>query len=151
MKRKALIISIIAIIISLFSISYTFAANGKMDNVANGIRNFVGGAENIVEDAGSAVGNTVRDGMNTIGNGAKDVENAGENIVGTATDDNRDDNGYTATRTSGTVDGNDGAGASTNMYVWWIVAVTAVGIIVLLWSYFREKSQNNMYIDSNDR
>ena len=150
MKRKALIISIIAIIISLFSISYTFAANGKMDNVANGIRNFVGGAENVIEDAGSAVGNTVRDGMNTIGNGAKDVENAGENVVGAATD-NRDNNGYTATRTSGTTDGNDGAGVSSNMYVWWIVGITAVGIIVLLWAYFREKSQSNMYIDSNDR
>ena len=97
MKKKTLVIAIITAIISLFSISYTFAANDEMGSMMNGVRNVVGGAENAIEGAGSAVGRTVQNGMDTIGNGAKDVGNATGNVMQGATENN---NGYTATRTS---------------------------------------------------
>ena len=147
MKRKVLIISVIGIIISLFSISYTFAAN-NMNNMAQGIRNAVGEAENVVEGAGSAVGRVVQDGMNTIGNGARNIGNATENTVGTITNNDK----YTATRTAtGNSTTNNSSGMSSTVYTWIIIAITAVGIGVLLWSYIRQNNKDNMYIDSNDR
>lgn len=143
MKRKILFISIVAFIISLFSVSYTFAAK---NNMVDGIRNAVGGAENVVENAGSAVGKAVQGGMNTVTNGAKNVGNATENTIGAMT--NRgDNNNYTATRTSAT---NDMGGVSTSTFSWVIIGVTAVGIVVLLWSYFTQNRENNVYIDSDD-
>ena len=161
MKRKALIISIIAVIISLFSISYTFAANDKIGNMANGIRNAVGGAENVVEGVGNSVGRAVQSGMNTVGNGARNVgnatrntiDNAGkatQNTVGAVTNNNND--GYTATRTNAnlrTTNAETGMFSATP-YVWFIIAATAIAIGVLLWSYFRQNKRNNLYIDSDD-
>ena len=57
MKKRFLIVSIIAIL--LISISIPVFA---MDNVANGVRNMVGGAENMLEDAG----NTISGGIKTV-------------------------------------------------------------------------------------
>ncbi len=145
MKRKTLIISIVVIIISLFSMSYTFAANNTIRNATDDVRNAVGGAENMVENAGSAIGGAVQSGINTIGNGARNVGDATENTVTAMTND-RNDN-YTATRTAADTE----TGVSTATYRWVIIGITAVGIGVLLWSYFRQNSNNELYIDSNDR
>lgn len=151
MKRKTLIVSIIAIIISLFSISYTFAANNTINNMANGVRNVVGGAENVVEGAGNAVGRAVQGGMSTVGNDTKNVENATGNTVGAITSNNND--GYTATRTTTRMADttNAAGGVSTATYTWIIIGITAVAIVVLLWSYFAQSRKNNMYIDSDDK
>ena len=54
--KKTLAGFIIALMFSIFSVSYTFAAG----NFQNDVRNVVGGAENVVEDAGSAIGRTVQ-------------------------------------------------------------------------------------------
>lgn len=147
MKQKVFIISVIAIIISLFSLSYTFAAN----NVADGVRNAVGSAENVLEGAGNAVGKAVQSGVNTVGDGARNIGNATENTVAAVTNNN-DNNGYTATRTAtrAATTGVNDMGTSTTMFTWVIIGVTAVGIGVLLWSYFRQNNRNNLYIDSDD-
>ena len=58
-------------------------------------------------------------------------------------------NGYTTTRTA-TTSTSDDLASSTTMYTWVIIGVTAVGIGVLLWSYFAQNSKNNMYIDSDE-
>lgn len=150
MKTKALIIAIFTVILSLFFVSYSFANNTAIDNVANGIRNFVGGTENVIENAGSAIGNTVQGGMNAVSNGARNVGNATENTVGTMTDNNDNDN-YDARRTATGMNTNNGTGIDTRTYTWVIIGVTAVAIGFLLWSYFRQNSNNNIYIDSNDR
>jgi len=149
MKIKIFIVSLITII-SLFFVSYTFATN-TMNTLTNGVRNVVGGAENVVESTGSAIGNMVQGGMNAINNGATTVGNATENTIGAMTNGGNDD--YSATRTTATrgVDTDAGTGISTTAYTWVIIGITAVGIGVLLWSYFRQKSNNNIYIDSNDR
>ena len=141
MKRKVLFAIILISIISLFSFTYTFAANGLVD----GIRNTVGGAENVVKSTGSAIGNTIRNGMNTLENGGNQLGKDAQNTMGTMTGRNNDN--YTATRTSTTTDTNNGM--STTPYTWVIIGITAVGIGVLIWSYIAQNNKNNDYIDSD--
>ena len=64
---KKFILFIVVFVISLFTVSYTFAANNAVDNV----RNAVGGAENVIENAGKGIGNVIKDGTNTLENGGK--------------------------------------------------------------------------------
>ena len=111
---------------------------------------FTPNAENVLEGAGNSVGKAVQNGVNTVGNGARNIGNATSNTVGAITNNNGNNNdGYTATRTATT--GMNDMRASTTMYTWVIIAVTAVGIGVLLWSYFRQNNRDNLYIDSDDR
>lgn len=138
--KKTLAGFIIALIFSIFSVSYTFAAG----NFQNDVRNVVGGAENVVEDAGSAIGRTVQSGVNTLGNGARDIGGMAQSSMTT-----NNNSGYTTTRTA-TTSTSDDLASSTTMYTWVIIGVTAVGIGVLLWSYFAQNSKNNMYIDSDE-
>lgn len=144
--KKTLVGFIIALIFSIFSVSYTFAAG----NLKNDVRNVVGGAENVVEDAGSAIGRTVQSGVNTLGNGARDIGGMAQRSMTTNNNSGyTSNNGYTTTRTA-TTSASDDLASSTTMYTWVIIGVTAVGIGVLLWSYFAQNSKNNMYIDSDE-
>lgn len=144
--KKTLAGFIIALIFSIFSVSYTFAAG----NFQNDVRNVVGGAENVVEDAGSAIGRTVQSGVNTLGNGARDIGGMAQRSMTTNNNSGyTSNNGYTTTRTA-TTSASDDLASSTAMYTWVIIGVTAVGIGVLLWSYFAQNSKNNMYIDSDE-
>lgn len=144
--KKTLAGFIIALIFSIFSVSYTFAAG----NFQNDVRNVVGGAENVVEDAGSAIGRTVQSGVNTLGNGARDIGGMAQRSMTTNNNSGYTSNtGYTTTRTA-TTSTSDDLASSTTMYTWVIIGVTAVGIGVLLWSYFAQNSKNNMYIDSDE-
>ena len=127
--KKTLAGFIIALIFSIFSVSYTFAAG----NFQNDVRNVVGGAENVVEDAGSAIGRTVQSGVNTLGNGARDIGGMAQSSMTT-----NNNSGYTTTRTA-TTSTSDDLASSTTMYTWVIIGVTAVGIGVLLWSYYYVK------------
>ena len=148
MKKKVLFS--IALFILFVSISiYSFA----MGNIANDVRNFVGGTENVVENAGNTVTGGVRNGFNTLENGTKNVttdikdgmQNTENKVVGTTTDNNN--NGYTATRTTGEA---KIAGMTTNTWSWIIMGITAAAIIVLVWSYIKQKNKNDIYIDSDD-
>ena len=144
--KKTLAGFIITLIFSIFSVSYTFAAG----NFKNDVRNVVGGAENVVEDAGSAIGRTVQSGVNTLGNGARDIGGMAQSSMTTNNNSGYTSNtGYTTTRTA-TTSTSDDLASSTTMYTWVIIGVTAVGIGVLLWSYFAQNSKNNMYIDSDE-
>ena len=108
------------------------------------------GAENVVEDAGSAIGRTIQSGVNTLGNGARDMGSMVQNTMTTNNNSGYTANGgYTTTRTATTTSYDDLA-SSTTKYTWVIIGVTAVGIGVLLWSYFAQNSKNNMYIDSDE-
>lgn len=149
MKKK--IILSIFIMFSLLSICiYSFA----MDNVTNNIRGFVGGAENIVENVVNDVTGGVRNGLNTVEGGTENVMNDtrddtrdGENtVVGLTTDSN---NGYTASMTS-----TDQAGMTNmtnNMWTWIISGIALVAIGVMIWSLVRSSSNNDKYIDPDDR
>ena len=132
MRKRILLISIVALLFISIAIP-SFA----MENVANGIRNFVGGTENVIENAGNNISNGVRNGFNTLGQGTENVvtdvrdgmENAGNTMMGTMTDNNDRNDGYTATRT--TTDDVTLAGMSTNTWTWIVVALSIVAIGIL--------------------
>lgn len=149
MKLKFLTAIMITIIMSLFCISYTFAAG--LNNAVDGVRNFVGGAENMVEDAGNTVAGGIKNGMNTIGNGARNTADATKNTVGAMTtgNDGNGNGGYTATRTTAG-DAGMATGITSNTWTWVIIGITAVGIGVLMWSYFAQNKNVHSYIDSDD-
>ena len=152
MRKRILLISIVALLFISIAIP-SFA----MENVANGIRNFVGGTENVIENAGNNISNGLRNGFNTLGQGTENVvtdvrdgmENAGNTMMGTMTDNNDRNDGYTATRT--TTDDVTLAGMSTNTWTWIVVALSIVAIGILIWSYMKQRNKNDIYIDSNDQ
>ncbi len=157
MKKKCFITAILLAVLSFAFVSYTSAANG-MDNAVNGIRNFVGGTENVVEDAGKGIANGIKGGVNAIGNGAKNVTNGIEN--GMNRDNNQNDNmrttgtidgnngGYTATRTS-TDAGNTGlfGNVSNNVWTWMVLAIAGIIIVALVMYYAK---QNNITTYTHD-
>lgn len=152
MKKKFLLIFVATILFLSIAIS-SFA----MNNVANGVRNFVGGTENVIEDAGKGMYNGVKSGLNTVGEGARNVvtdtksgmQDAGNTMTGmvTGNDNNNNNNGYTATRTS--TGDTTVAGMSTNTWSWIIIGITIAGIVALIWAYMSQKSKNDIYIDSD--
>lgn len=143
MKKKLYITILTLLAILTFSISYTFAANNI--SAVDGIRNVVGGAENVVEDAGKGIVDGVRNvtsaGQNTMGNatsGAKtQTQNTTNKITGTTTD------GYTATRTTttraatGTTDGTF-LGMNSTVWTWLIMAIVGIAIVALVWIYAKQ-------------
>ena len=150
MKKKFLFVFMATLLMLSIAIS-SFA----MNNMADGVRNFVGGTENVIEDAGKGVANGVKSGLNTVGHGTENVvsnvkngmQNAGNTMAGTVTGNGNNNNGYTATRTS--VGNATVAGMSTNTWSWIIIGITVVAIIALIWAYMRQKSNNDIYIDSD--
>lgn len=150
MKKRFLIVSIIAIL--LISISIPVFA---MENFANGVRNMVGGAENMLEDTGGAISNGVKNGMNTVGQGTQNVmtdvrdgmNNTENSMTGITTTVNNN-GGYTATRTA--TDNVTFAGMSTNTWTWIIIGITALAIGILIWAYMKQRNTNDLYIDSDD-
>lgn len=148
MKKKFLFVIISTMLLVSISI-YSFA----MGNIANDVRNFVGGTENVIENAGNTVAGGVKNGFNTVENGTENVvtdvkdgmHNTGNTVVGATTNNNN--NGYTATRTSGEA---KIAGMTTNTWSWLIMGITAAAIILLVWSYIKQKNKNDIYIDSDE-
>ena len=154
MRKRFLIISIITILFISIAIP-SFA----MDNVANGIRNFVGGAENAIENVGNNISNGVKNGLNTVSHGTENVvtdvrggmQDTGNTMAGMTTtnnNNNNDNDRYTATRIS--TEEMRIAGMTTNTWSWIIIGITAAAIGILVWSYIRQKNKNDIYIDSND-
>jgi len=152
MKKKLYITILTLLAILAFSFSYTFAANNIA--VVDGIRNVVGGAENVMEDAGNGIVSGIRNvtsaGQNTMENATGDMgngmQNAGNTTVGGMTTDNDD---YTATRTTTRMatDTTDGTflGMDSTMWTWLIMAIVGIAIVALVWMY--AKQNNHSYND----
>lgn len=152
MKKK--IILSIFIMLSLISICiFSFA----MDNVTNNVRNFVGGAENLLENAANNVAGGVKNGLNTMEDGTENVMNdvkdgtqdAKNTVVGLTTDNYNGTNGYTASMTS--TDQAGTANMSNNMWTWIVAGVALIAIGVMIWSLVRSGNNSDMYIDPDDR
>ena len=151
MKKRFLIISVITLLI--ISIAIPSLA---MENVANGIRNFVGGTENTIENVGNNVAGGIKNGLNTVGQGTENVmtdvrdgmDDMGNTMTGMMTGDSNNGDGYTATRTS--TDEARLAGMTTSTWSWIIVGITIAAIGLLIWAYMRQKNENDIYIDSDD-
>ena len=154
MKKKLFITAIVLAIFTFAFIPNAFA-NTDMDNAVNGIRNFVGGAENVMEDAGKSVVNGVKDGANAVGNGARDVANGIDNGMnrdnitsGVATGNN---GGYTATRTSA----DTGATAlfgnvSNDVWTSMVLAIVGIIIVALVMYYAKQNNITTYNHDDND-
>ena len=135
MKNKFFIVATLLAILSLFAVSYTFATT----NAVNDVRNVVGGAENVIEDAGKGIVNGVKDGMNTVKNGAKDVVKNGMNDMGRTT------NNYTATRTATTTDNGLLGNVSNTVWSWLIIAIVAIVIVALVLFYANQNKNTTTY------
>lgn len=142
MKKKLYITLFILLAILTFSFSYTFAANNIA--VVDGIRNVVGGAENVMENAGNGIVSGVRNvtsaGQNTMENATGDM---GNRTMGGMTTDNND---YTATRTTTRMatDTNTGTflGMNSTMWTWLIMGIVGVAIIALVWMYAKQNENS---------
>ena len=66
--KKKLLISLAIILASIFSFTVCFATDG-LGNVANDVRNVVGGVENTVENAARDVSNVSKDATGSVENG----------------------------------------------------------------------------------
>ena len=150
MKKKFLFVLVATILLLSIAIS-SFA----MNNMAGDVRNFVGGTENVIEDAGKGLANGVKSGLNTVGEGTQnivsnvgnDMQNAGNTMTGIITGNDNNNGGYTATRTA--TDDVTVAGMSANTWSWIIIGIAAAAIIALIWAYMRQRNDNDIYIDSD--
>ena len=148
MKKRFLFTLVVTILFLSIAIS-SFA----MGNIANDVRNFVGGTENTIENVGDNVAGGIKNGFNTVEHGAENVasdmksgaQKVGNSVMGMTTNNNN--GGYTATRTSGNA---AIAGMSTNTWTWIIVGITAAAIVILVWSYTKKTNKNDIYIDSDE-
>ena len=142
MKKKFFIIATLLVIFSFFIVPYAFAANKNMDNAVNNVRNFVGGAENVVKDAGKDVANGIKSGLNAIDDGAKDV---GNDVKNGMNDMGRTTNNYTATRTATTTDNGLLGNVSNTVWSWLIIAIVAIVIVALVLFYANQNKNTTTY------
>ena len=152
-KIFALIIAIILILAT----SCVFATNeikDSMDKTGSTVKNIVDGTENVLRDTGAAISNGAKNLGDDVANGAKNmgeainngardagtaVRNSASQVTGDLTrNDNRSNNegSYTVARTS--TDGGTIMGMSANTWTWFILAITALAIIALVWYYAME-------------
>lgn len=149
MKKKFLLFFVSMIVFLSVAIS-SFA----MNNMADGVRNMVGGTENMIENAGNNISSGIKSGLNTVEHGTENVvtnvkdgmQDMGNTMVGATMNNNN--NNYTATRTSS--DEIKIAGMTSNTWSWLIIGITGAAIIILVWSYIKQKNQNDIYIDSDE-
>lgn len=126
---KKLLIGAAVLMGIIFSFTFCFATDGAQ-NVANDIRNVVGGAENVVENGARDISNGVKDITGDVENGANQVTN---NVKSGLTDGQDGMNhDYTATRTA---TDNTLMGMNATAWTWLIIGVVAIAIVALVWYY----------------
>lgn len=135
-KIFALIIGVLLILTT----SCVFAANNEigdsMNKSGNTIKNVVGGAENVLENAGSAIGTGIKDLGNTFADGAARVTNNGNN----------QNTGYRTTRTATarTADNGTFLGMNSTTWTWFVLAIATIAIVGLVWYYaMQNKNEYN--------
>ena len=162
MNKKLLITIGLAIaIIFSFSVTLSFATENTMQNagndVVNGVRYVVGGAENAVEDAIKGVGDGVNDITNSNNQNNNGTNNTKNNdiMTGIGNDANsavRNTTGYNASRTATDTNTGNFLGMNSTMWTWIIIAVAAAVIIALIWYYASSNNRRtNYYDDDNNR
>ena len=143
--KKKIFLSIFFIILSIvFGFSYTFAANNPVGN----IRNAVGGAENVVEDAAMGITNGAREGMNKIEHAGQNASNDMKNKTNMSSNDSN----YTSQRTSTRMASTEGNFFTNNSTLWtWVtMAILGVIIVALVWYYGKQFNYTDNYHDDNE-
>lgn len=144
---KKIFITLSIILLTLFcSFTYCFANTNMAQDAANGVRNFVSGAENVVENAGSTLMNGIRTGIDATGNVADNMMNTTSNTTnGMLTTDNNSD--YNATRTAttrsvtqnATTDSGTFLGMDPIVLTWLIMGILGIATVGLVWYYGKQK------------
>ena len=132
MKKKALIITAISILVIVFFSTFSFATSD--DGI---VGNVVEGAGNMARDAGEMVANVAEDGMDMIDNGAEMIENGvdsqGLNDIG------GDAKNATETMTdNGLLSGNQFLGMKVSVWLWIILIIIIIVVIVLICKYMQK-------------
>lgn len=146
MKSKIAII-IVAIVSLLLIATYSFAANDILGDAANGIRNFVGGTENVIEDTAKGVTTGIREGFTDVEDATENRTTSNENQSSMMTSNTNND--YTVQRTSATANTN-GMLFGNNPLAWSLFILAVLGIITvgLVWYYGSQKEER--YTRKND-
>lgn len=150
MKKKIYFSIILFTSILMFSLTCCFAEN--MNNggqeVVNGIRNAVGGAENVMEDTATGIVNGIKNGTSSLENSMNDnmnTTNMMDNNNNSTRNMNSDASNYTATRTATT--DTTVAGLDANTWMWIAIIAAIIGIVALVWSFIRDNNTRNYYND----
>lgn len=149
MYKKILISLIVLFLITSFG-CLCLADNEGNDNnmgqdVVDGIRNVVGGAENAVEDAARDVANGSREATGDMEKAGNEMTDSVGSTMSNSRNDNNDD--YTATRTA-TNDDITLLGMNGTTWTWVIMAIAAIAIVALIWYYAAQNNTDNY--NSND-
>ena len=150
---KKLLISTVLLLTIVFSFNICFAAN-EMQDLTNGVRNVVDGAQNTLENVGQGISNTSKEITGDIENKANQMSNDVMNTM----DDNNNNNGetakdtnntvgYTATRTATSTD-DTFMGMNSTAWTWLILGIVAVAIVGLVW-YYTAQLNSSRYNDRN--
>ena len=137
--KKKLLISLAIILASIFSFTVCFATDG-LGNVANDVRNVVGGVENTVENAARDVSNVSKDVTGSVENGMNsDTHNSMSRT-----------NNYNTTRVA-TGSSNMSGGMSASAWTWLILGIVAIAIIAVVWYYSMQLTNGRNNHDDNDQ
>ena len=161
MKKKALIITAISILVIVFFSTFSFATSD--DGI---VGNVVEGAGNMARDAGEMVANVAEDGMDMIDNGAEMIENGVDSqgntmsngMVNSQTlnDIGGDAKNATDTMTDrGVLDGNAMSangflGMNNSVWLWIILIIIIIAVIVFICKYMQKNDNNNLDDDDDD-
>ena len=150
MYKKFIVCTCILVTTIIFSFSFCFAndATNMVEGAVNGVRNAVSGAENAVENAAGGVSNTAKNITNGMENGANSVTNSVRNATGETkdTNDNMNNDGYVATRTSTDTGAATFMGMNATMWTWLIMGIAAIAIVALVW-YYGSQVKSSRYDD----
>lgn len=135
MKKIRLVGLLTILAVLIFGVS-SFATNNIASDAVNGIRNVVGGAENVV-------GGTVGGVTNGVRSGVTGTENATKNTAG-ATMTATNNGTYNTTRTATTRAATTGArgtflGMGATAWGWLIMAIVGIITVALVWYYGKER------------
>lgn len=138
MKRITLIVAATILAIFLFGVS-SFATNNIASDAAKGVRNIVGGAENVVENTASGITNGIR-------NGVSNAENTMNKSMSSATNNNTN---YNATRTATRATNNTLFGMNAITWSWVILGIVGIITVALVWYYGKQFESNYNHNDDN--
>ena len=130
MYKKMLVIFAI-LTIGIFSFSVCFANNDEsmIKDAANGVRDAVGGAENVIEDGAKDIANTTKNVTGSAENAMENKDNSGM----TQNNNRTNNSNYTATRTATT--NSTFMGMSSTAWTWLIIGIAGIAIVALVWYY----------------
>lgn len=146
MNKKFFITLATIFSIILFGITYSFAGNNMGEDAVEGVRNFVGGAENVIENTAKDVGEGIRSGVT-------DVKDAAQDTTHDMTRDNRNNNSnYSATRTSARTSSTGNSFLNMGATAWSLFIIATLGIttVALVWYYGKQNEINVHHNNNND-